>query len=123
MGDSSHGVSAQIRVAIWAERRLGLDISAIGRSGFDRKDTCTLQLGGKNLFYSITIDGGFTFFYAQQMDTGDPLEHIVTVGDTRDGWDILCRLLEALEHSGISSLHPRPLHVGSETGAGAFVIA
>jgi hypothetical protein len=34
----------------WRERRLGCDTASIGRSGLDRKDTCTLQLSGPTSF-------------------------------------------------------------------------
>ena len=118
----SDGVAAMVKCATWCDRRLGLDVAAIGRSGLDRKDTCTLQMSGRNLFYSVTLDGGFIFFYAQPMDTGDPLEQLVSVGDTKDGWDVVSKLLQALEHSGIAKLQPRPLVLG-EVGPDCIVIA
>jgi hypothetical protein len=122
MGDTSNGVSAMVRLAYWSERRLGCDVATIGRSGLDRRDTCTLQTSGRHLFYTLVLDGGFLFFYAQPMDTGDPFEHLVTVGDTQDGWNVVARLLQALEHSGITSLQPRPIQLGEVGDPNCFVI-
>ncbi len=121
-GDTSNGVSAMVRCAVWAERRLGCDVASIGRSGLDRKDTCTLQLSGRHLFYTLVLDGGFLFFYAQPMDTGEPLDRILTIGDTRDGWNVVARLLQAFEHSGVSSLQ-RPITLGEAPGRNSFIIA
>ena len=55
------------------------------------------------------------------MDSGESLEKLVTVGDCPDGWRTVCRLVEALEHSGITSLHPRLLEIGG-MNANGFVI-
>jgi hypothetical protein len=96
-------------------------VDTIGRSGLDRENTCTLQLSGRFLFYSITVDGGSVFFHVCPMDDGSPLERLVSVSDTRDGWNTISRLLEALENSGVAKLQPRPLVLG-EVGPNCIVI-
>jgi hypothetical protein len=56
------------------------------------------------------------------MDNGEGrLEKLLTVGDGPDGWRTICRLLQALEHSEIRSLQPRPLEIGGMDASG-FVI-
>jgi hypothetical protein len=101
-----------VRCALWCETRLGLDTLDIGRGGLDRKDSCTLELSGAHLCYVVVLDGGFVSVSAQPMDSGESLEKLMTVGDGPDGWRTICQLLQALEHSEIKSLHPRPLEIG-----------
>src|ERR1700752_3455451 len=49
------------------------------------------------------------------MDAVDPLDKLLTIGDTGDGWRVVCRLLEAFEHSGCTSLK-RPIKLGVAPG-------
>jgi hypothetical protein len=118
---SASGIAAMVRAALWCERVLGLELLGIGREGLAPRESCVLEMCGRCLFYSILLDGGFVFLSAQPMDSGDSLEKLVTVGDCADGWRTVCRLVEALEHSGITSLHPRPLELG-EMDPNGFVI-
>jgi hypothetical protein len=122
-GDTSSGVSAMVKCACWCDRRLGLDVEAIGRGAFDRKDTCKLEMCGAHLAYEILIDGGWINLSVQPMDSGESSERLLTIAGGDAGWDTISRLLEAFEHSGIKSLYPSPLHVGSESGPNAFVIS
>jgi hypothetical protein len=78
MGDWSSGISAMVRCAVWSERCLGVETLAIGREGHDRADSCTLELAGRHLFYSILLDGSFVFVSAQPMDSGEALEGFLT---------------------------------------------
>ena len=55
------------------------------------------------------------------MDSGADLERLMVVGDGPDGWRTICQLLQALDHSEIKSLHPRPLELG-EMDRNGFVI-
>jgi hypothetical protein len=82
-----------------------------------------LEMSGRHLAYEILIDGGWINLSVQPMDSDEASERVLTIGDGGPGWNTISRLLEAFEHSGIKSLHPRPLHIGAETGPGAFVIA
>ena len=55
------------------------------------------------------------------MDSGEDLEKLMTVGDGPDGWCTICKLLQALEHSEIKSLHPRPLEIGGMDANGLVI--
>jgi hypothetical protein len=48
-------------IAVWLENRAGLETLSIGRGGFEPANSCTLEMWGRNLFYSILLDGGFVF--------------------------------------------------------------
>jgi hypothetical protein len=115
-------VSAMVRCALWLEERAGLETLNIGRGALDRKDSCTLQMFGMNLFYVIVLDGGFVSVSAKPMDCGDCLEKIVTVGDGPNGWATVCRLICAPERSGITSLTPKPIELGTPGAPDCFVI-
>ena len=101
-----------VRCAFWSEQRLGLDTLDIGRGGLDRKDSCTLEMSGAHFYYVVFLDGTFVSVSAQPLDSGEDLEKLMTVGDGPDGWRTICRLLQAFEHSEISSLHRRPFELG-----------
>ena len=51
-----------VRCALWSETRLGLQTLDIGRSAIDRQNSCSLELSGTHLFYSILLDGGLSLF-------------------------------------------------------------
>jgi hypothetical protein len=117
-GDS--GVSAMVRCALWLEDKLGLETLNIGREGLDPKDSCTLTMFGRHLFYAIKLDGGFVFVSAELMDAGDPPEQLLSIGDGPEGWRTITRLIAALERNKIKSLE-RPIEIGG-TGPNAWVI-
>ena len=56
------------------------------------------------------------------MDTGEPLDTLVTVGDCPDGWRTIARLVEALEQSGIKSLKERPIQLGEPGSSDCWAI-
>jgi hypothetical protein len=116
------GVAAMVRAAVWLEIRGGLEVLNIGRGALDRQETCTLDLFGRHLFYSVLLDGGFVFLSAQPMDCGDSLERLVAVGDGPEGRKTLCHLIVAFERSGIPSLTPKPIQLGEPGSSDCFVI-
>jgi hypothetical protein len=109
---SMEGVAAMVRAAVWLENRAGLETLNIGREGLAPTNSCTLELSGRHLFYSVLLDGGFVFLSAQPMDCGDSLERLVGVGDGSDGWKTICHLIVAFERSGITCLAPKPIQLG-----------
>ena len=117
-----NGVAAMVRCAVFCDDTLGMEILSIGRGGFDPQESCTLQVCGRQLVYSILIDGGFIFVSAQAMDLIEPPEMLFSIGDTTDGWQTTCRFVRTLERSGITSLQPRPLEIG-EGGRDSWIIA
>jgi hypothetical protein len=49
------GVAAMVRAAVWLENRRRLETLNIGPGDLDRKDSCTLELAGRHLFYSVLL--------------------------------------------------------------------
>jgi hypothetical protein len=79
-------------------------------------------MSGRQLCYSILLDGGWVHLSVQPMDLGDSLERIVTLADGTEGWSTVSRLVLALERSGIASLTPRPIQLGEPGSPDCFVI-
>lgn len=120
---SMSGVAAMVRAAVWLENRVGLETESIGRGGLEPTNSCTLQMSGCQLFYSIFWEGGSVTISVQPMDVAeDSPEKIMTVGDCADGWRSICRLVLALERSGLASLTPKPIQLGEPGGRDCFVI-
>lgn len=113
-----NGVAGMVRCALWLEVQVGLSIEGIGRGALDRQDSCRLEACGKYLAYDIFLDGGFLFLSASLMDEANPPEALLSVGDTKDGWQLICRIVRALERNGVRSLQ-RPIEAGS--GPNGFV--
>jgi hypothetical protein len=123
MADKFCGVSGMVRAALWFEDRLGLETLNIGREALQRRDSCTLQTCGRYLFYSITIDGGFVFLDVSPMDRAiGASERLLTIGDTKQGWFDLCRLVQALERNQIRDVKVRPLEIGESGNRDSWVI-
>ena len=116
---SYDGVSGMIRCALWLEMQIGLGILGIGRGALDRKDSCTLQASGRHLAYWVVLDGTFVFLSAQVLDACDPSEQLMSIGDTKEGWETIGKVIGALERHNIKSLK-RPIEAG--TGPNGYVI-
>ena len=108
-----------VRAALFLDVQLDIEILGIGRSGLDRKDSCTLEAVGKHLTYFVILDGGFVFLRAQVLDSCRPPEELFSTGDTKEGWQLICKLIRALERNDVRSLQ-RPIEAGS--GPSGFVI-
>jgi hypothetical protein len=115
----STGVSAMVKCALFLDVQLDIEILGIGRGGLDRKDSCTLEGVGKHLVYVVVLDGGFVFLKAQVLDSCDFPEQLFSIGDTKDGWQIICHVIRALERNNVKSLN-RPIQAGS--GPSGWVI-
>jgi hypothetical protein len=61
MSKDFNGVAALVRLALFVDDALGMEILSIGRKGLDRQNTCTLVATGKWLCYTVQIDNGFVF--------------------------------------------------------------
>jgi hypothetical protein len=109
---SMEGVAAMVRAAVWLENRAGLETLSIGRGGLEPANSCTLEICGRQLHYTILLDGGFVFLSVQPLDSGNS-ERLLGVADGPDGWHTVCRLVAALERSGITALSPKPLQLGT----------
>jgi hypothetical protein len=118
---SMNGVSAMIRCALFLEDTLGMDVLNIGRSALDRKDSCTLEACGRHLSYVILLDGGWVFLSATPLDSLSEPESLLSVADG-EGWPTICKLVKALERSGITSLQ-RPIEIGEGGNPDSWIIA
>jgi hypothetical protein len=87
MNDKFIGISGLVRATIWFEDCLDLQTLSISRAALQRKDSFTLETCGKFLFYSITIDGGFTNLDVTPMDQAEESQRqrLLTIGDTKAG--------------------------------------
>ena len=54
--------------------------------------------------------------------SSDSLERLVGVGDGPDGWATICRLVAALERSGLTALTPKPIQLGEPGLPDSWVI-
>ncbi|MGA7394652.1 MAG: hypothetical protein WCC08_22525 [Terrimicrobiaceae bacterium] len=118
-----NGIEALVHFSAWFEDVLGTEKCFSGRGGLDPKCSWTLHLCGRKLFYSIVLDGGFVFVSVQPMDSGEPLETLLVVGDCSEHWRQVCRLIQALERSGIESLKSRPIELGTPGSPDSWVIS
>ncbi len=116
---SAHGVAAQVQAAAWLTQVLGLEVISFGRPAVSKHYACKLELTGRFLLYDLTLDHDWLNFSAALLDRADPLEELFHVADNGQGWQDVCRVVAAMERSGLRSLE-RPFHVGSESGPNSF---
>ena len=115
------GVGGMVRTGAWCDVVLGMEVLSIGRSAIDREDR-VLELCGSQLLVRIALLGGWVWIAANSLDEGEPPEPLFNVGDTEEGWLTVRRFCQALERSGITSLHPRPVQLGEVGSKDCFVI-
>jgi hypothetical protein len=121
LGNGQSGVSAMIHAAVWLETQLDVEILFIGRkTGLERFDCC-LEAAGKHLSYQISLDGGYVFLRAAVLDSIADSEQLLSVGDCKDGWTTICKVVQALERNNIRALE-RPIECGSG-GPNSWVIS
>jgi hypothetical protein len=116
------GVGGLVRTGAWLDSVCGMEVLSIGRSAIDKED-CVLELCGTQLLIRVALQGGWVWIAASSLDQGEPPEPICNFGDTPQGWIDVRRLVAALERSGIQSLQPRPVVIGSPGSKDCFVIA
>jgi hypothetical protein len=117
--DSSYGVAAAVTAAAWMSHTLGLEVLSFGRPAVSKHYACKLELTGRFLLYDITLDHDWLNFSVALLDRADPPEELFHVADGPQGWQDVCRVVAAMERSGLRSL-VRPFHVGSESGPNSF---
>lgn len=106
------GISAMVKVAARLEVTVGLETLDFGRGGLEPPDSCTLEISGPNLHYTVLLKGGTVSVSATPMDCGDLPDRLLTVADTAAGWHTVYGLIRALERAGVKSLQ-RPIEAGS----------
>ena len=102
---------------------MDLEVGTFGRAGEAREDSCLLQMTGRFLAYDVLLlDGGFVTLDATSMDQAEEPQRLLTIGDTKQGWSDLCRLVQALERNQISDVSVRPLEIGEAGNRDSWVI-
>jgi hypothetical protein len=115
------GVSALVKCALHFEE-LGAVTLNIGREPLASEDSCTLQSAARHLLYVVLLNRAGANLAAQPLDAAGAPETLVRLPDDAQGWDVLRRLVDALETNEIKTLHPRPLEVGP-IGPNGWIIA
>ena len=103
-------------------RQLGLEVETFGRPADAKHYDCELVLSGRHLQYTVRLDHQWILFGIALLDRGDLPETLLSVGDNGENWQDICRLIAAMERSGLRSLQ-RPIEFGGGTGPNGFVIA
>ena len=114
------GIAAMVDAAVWLDKVAGREILGIGRAAFDRAD-CTLEAAGRQLLMKVSLQGGWIWLSACGLDECEPPQPICNLPDTPEGWATGRKFLRALENSGVTSLHPRPIRIGAD-GPDSYVI-
>ena len=120
--DRDSGIPAMLKAGLWLDLTCGLHVLNIGRGALERAD-CTLELSGTQLSIRVSLMGGWVWVSAIGLDEGEQPEAICNFPDTSQGWRDVCKLVQALERSGVKSLHPRPIHIGQSGSTDAYTIA
>jgi hypothetical protein len=115
------GVGGLVRTGAWCDAVLGREVLSIGRSAIDKED-CVLELCGSQLLVRVAIASSWIWISACSLDEDTP-EFLFNIGDAPAGWLTVRRFCQALERSGVRSLHPRPIQLGEPGAADCFVIA
>ena len=117
------GIEAMVGTGFWLERVAGTETLSLGHSAFSRAE-CETELAGQSFMYWLSLRGGFLFVSVRELDnaSADP-DDFFSVGDTAENWAGVRRFIAALERSGLTTLEPRPIHLGSGEGPNSFTIA
>jgi hypothetical protein len=116
----STGIRAMIDIAVWLEDQFGMETIALGRSATDSADSA-LEIGGAWLLFRIALHGDEIRTAAAPMDTAAAPETLLRSPDDQNGWQVMRRLIGALERNGIKSL-ARPIAVGEPGDPDCWVI-
>jgi hypothetical protein len=69
----------------------------------------------------ITLDHDWILFSVALLHRGDPPERLLGVADDAESWQVVCRMIAAMERSGLRSLE-KPIEIG-DGGPNSWVIA
>ena len=99
-----------------------METIALGRAAVDDAD-CVLETGGRHLAYRVALHGdGEVRTAAALMDGDGAYQTLLRTGDNPGGWQMIRKLIAALETHGITSL-ARPIKAWDGfDGANGFVI-
>jgi hypothetical protein len=112
------------RAARWLENTCALETIPINRPATARRWFFQMDAYGERLQYRLWIDGGFLFLQAAGLDQvcDESSKGLLTVGAGAEGFRTVCKLIAALERSGIKEIR-LPLQLGEVGMADSWVIA
>ena len=111
MGGS--GLSAAINMAAQLELDFpSMEVLSFGRSATSDAEA-ELQIGGRHLLYHVLLCGEIMLAVAL-MDGVESAQPVLRSPDTPAGWDVLNRLIRAMETHETADLS-RPICVGNPT--------
>ena len=112
----------QAQAALWLEEILGLKLTPMQRPALERQSYFECQGYGKNLRYALWLDGGWLNFVAEGLDQTDgPSKPLLTIEDGAKGFEVVCKLIAAMERSGIKRVE-LPLQLGEPPNPDCWVI-
>jgi hypothetical protein len=114
------GVAAMVRLALHLEEQHGAETLNIGRSAAVIDD-CVLESASRRLSYQVTLVGDEVRLSVSLMDSTDQPQTLLRTRDDPAGWDMVERLVGALEKAEIKSLQ-RPIEAGTPGDPDRFVI-
>jgi hypothetical protein len=114
-------IGALLRLGAWLEDSLKMEIHSIGRNGLDPEDSITLEVFGKHLYFAIVVADDKLTLLAQELDSPNLPQVLVSLPDNIEGFRTLSRLLRSFERNEVKSLQ-RPIEVGEAGSAEAWVI-
>ena len=56
------------------------------------------------------------------MDLAEEPQRLLTIGDTKEGWETNCQLVASLERNQIKDVKQRPLEIGESGNRDSWVI-
>ena len=118
--DGKSGLGAAIQVA--AQLSLDFpDMEVLSLAEAQASDAdAELELGGRWLLYHVLLCGEIRLAVAL-MDGIESPQTILRSPDTPGGWDVMRRLIAAMETHGVKSLE-RPIEVGTPGDDNSWVI-
>jgi hypothetical protein len=112
------------RAARWLERTLALETVPINRPATARRWFFQMEAFSERLQYRLSIDGGYLFFQAAGLDQAcdESSKPLLTIGATSEGFRTTCRLIAALERSGVKAIR-LPMEIGTPGMADSWLLA
>jgi hypothetical protein len=119
-----HAVELFARAARWLEKTLALETVPINRPATARRWFFQMDAFSERLQYHLWVDGGFLFFQVAGLDQpcDESSKPLLTIGAGAKGFEVVCRLIAALERSGVKRIE-LPMEIGEPGMADNWLIA
>ena len=119
---SGSGVGAMVQWAARLSTELDMEVIDMSRQAEDPPGSCTCELAGDHLLFTISLISERILVAAQVMDRPDPPDFFLKIEDNPAGWDIVFRLVRSMVENQVRSLE-RPIMVGEVGQPDAWIIA